>query len=424
MKIVILQGAATRHRRRSAVAPATTTTTTTAAAAAADARPERGVPALGNGEGQWVLINVSPAVAHPLDSDARLDRHLGLPDAEVRAVVLTDPQIDSVGGLLSLRGGAPIDLYATPAEFEQLTITLPVLPVLQYDCGVHWHVVPVAGGRRPAGGRLSGRGPAQPGVHRRGQPALRGAARPWQRRPQSGHGFALAVRDLGTGQRLFCAAGSHPPSETEIAWMHEADCLMLDPPRPPLAGNHGEPGHDHQARPNDWLTLLHSLPALRKVLLGEVAGHSRPAARTGSGNRMANDGIALAYDGMEIDLCLTERRADPKPQSRADLPAPAPGIPQLCAGAGSRYNRATHSGTPTHRFRNMKTRLQPDAVVANPRDTKRYRCGMRLGVCRTWGSARAGDCPKPDRRPGLRLNPSFSSCFETSGAEHWPQHDL
>ena len=81
-----------------------------------------------SGDGQrWVLVNVSPLVADLLAADARLLRHHGLPDASLRAVVLTDAQVDHVTGLLSLRDGVPIHLYATPAVFEELTQALRVL---------------------------------------------------------------------------------------------------------------------------------------------------------------------------------------------------------------------------------------------------------------------------------------------------------
>ena len=146
MKIVILRGG--RERRRSpreagAMAPA------------AVSSRERGVLAI-EADGHWVLINMSPAVAHQLEVDERLGRHDGLPDAPVRALVLTDAQVDHVGGLLSLRDGAPINLYATPVVFEELTTSLPVLPVLQHYCGVHWHVVPVAGDRHVAQFQVEG----------------------------------------------------------------------------------------------------------------------------------------------------------------------------------------------------------------------------------------------------------------------------
>ena len=89
MKIVILRGGTGPRRARAG-----------AEAAAGVSTRDRGVMALGNGSGsgQWVLVNMSPAVAHQLDSDTRLDAYPGLPGAGVRAVVLTDPQVDHVGG--------------------------------------------------------------------------------------------------------------------------------------------------------------------------------------------------------------------------------------------------------------------------------------------------------------------------------------
>jgi pyrroloquinoline quinone biosynthesis protein B len=278
VKILILRGGAGQRPARSGAA---------ASPGAGASTRERGVMALGNGSGHWVLVNMSPAVAHQLDSDVRLDAHAGLSDASVRAVVLTDAQVDHVGGLLSLRDGPPIDLYATPAVFEQLTTALPVLPVLQHYCGVHWQVVPVAGDRRLASFRVdelpsleftavATRSPPPPHLaHADG--------------PQVGDSIALAVRDLATGQRVFCAPGLAQIGETEFEWMREADCLLLDhlpaDDASPAAAAHAE----------GWLHRVSRLPARHKVLFGALASPADPA-------RWAEQGIALAYDGMEIDL--------------------------------------------------------------------------------------------------------------------------
>ncbi len=278
MKVLILRGGAGQRRAPAGAAHPRERSASTR---------ERGVMALGNGSGHWVLVNMSPAVAHQLDSDPRLDAHAGLTDAGVRAVVLTDAQVDHVGGLLSLRDGAPIDLYATPAVFEQLTTALPVLPVLQHYCGVHWQVVPVAGDRREASFRVDGlpeleftavatRSPPPPHLaHADG--------------PQVGDSIALAVRDLATGQRMFCAPGLAQIGETEFEWMREADCLLLDH----LPGDAAAPPTAAAAHP--WLQRLSRLPARHKVLFGGLTDATDPA-------HWARQGIALAYDGMEIDL--------------------------------------------------------------------------------------------------------------------------
>jgi pyrroloquinoline quinone biosynthesis protein B len=301
VKIVILKGGSGGRRRRPFTGPARTR--------------ERGAMAVGDGKGRWVLINLSPSVAHQLDWDPSLDDHPGLPDADVRAVLLTDAQVDHVGGLLSLRDGAPIDLYATPAVFEELTTALPVLPVLQHYCGVQWHVVPVAGDREQADFQIKGmpslaftalaiRAPAPPHLGRHDA-------------DQVGDSIALAVHDLETGQRAFCAPGLAHFNESEVAWMREADCLFVDGP-PPSADPQRQAAPEPDA---PWLTQLSAMPARTKVLMGQcglgLSRHgdgSRPmgaegtaAERTasspgGSAGWSPPAGISLAYDGMAIDL--------------------------------------------------------------------------------------------------------------------------
>ena len=284
MKIVILRGGSALRRRRDPNSPAGSTR-------------DRGVMALGNGAGRWVLVNMSPGVAHQLDSDLRLDSHLGLPEPDVRAVVLTDAQVDHVGGLLSLRDGAPIDLYATPAVFEQLTTALPVLPVLQHYCGVHWRVVPVGGDRRVASFRVEGmptleftavatQSPLPPHLAHATHTARR-------EQPQVGDSIALAVQDLATGHRVFCAPGLSQIGSTEFEWMREADCLLLDNLLPE-AGTGAATAADATGN-LPWLDLLRGMPARHKVLFADG-----PAVAAQPG--WAAQGIALAYDGMEIEL--------------------------------------------------------------------------------------------------------------------------
>lgn len=248
---------------------------------------DRGVTALGSG-GRWVLVNVSAAVAHQLSRDATLDCHAGLlqadPQADVRAVVLTDAQIGHVGGLIGLRGGAQIDLYATPAVFEDLTTTLPVLPMLRHYCGVHWHVVPVAGDRRVAQ------------FHVEGLPQLeftalatRAAPPPHSSHhdnPVVGDSIALAVRDLVTGQRVFCAPLGAHIGALEFDWMRQADCLLVDPLTPMSP--------ELQAAGPGWVQLLRRLPARHKVLMSEGPHGPRQA--------LAAHGIEVAFDRMAIEL--------------------------------------------------------------------------------------------------------------------------
>jgi pyrroloquinoline quinone biosynthesis protein B len=273
VKIVILRGGHNAPRRHAGAVPASTR--------------DRGVTAIGDGSGRWVLLNMSAGVAHQLDSDDQLELHPGLPDADVRSVLLTDAQVDHVGGLLSLREGAPIDLYATPAVFEALTTQLPVLPVLQHYCGVHWHVVPVAGDRAEASFGIGGmdtleftavatRSPAPPHLDR----AAHGLV---------GDSIALAVRDRATGQRAVFAPGLADFGDAAGNWLQAADCLLVDCPSPAAAA----------PCPPDWLARLGALPARHKVLFSSAAA---AGAALAAAPGLAATGIALAYDGMAIEL--------------------------------------------------------------------------------------------------------------------------
>ena len=240
---------------------------------------EHGITALGCADGRWVLVNVSATVAHELGSADGAAFRRGLHDADVRALVLTDATVEHVGGLLGLRGGAPIDLYATPAVFEELTTTLPVLPMLRHYCGVHWRVVPVAGDSRVAQFGVEGMPTLEFTAIATRNPLPPHAAE--RRAAVVGDSIVLAVRDRSTGQRVFCAPGLARIGATELAWMHEADCVLVDGA---AAGGDGIAG--------GCVELLPQVAARRKVVFGS------PAQR----NRLAELGIEVAYDGMEIEL--------------------------------------------------------------------------------------------------------------------------
>lgn len=277
MKLVLLRGgqAAVTLPAAAAAAPGPSS--------AGAARPDsasRGVTAIGSG-GRWVLVNISSAVARQLDqADANgLEQAWpGLSGSKVRAVILTDPQIEHAAGLLALRQGTALDLYTTPAVFEELTVQLPVLPALQHYCGVHWHVVPVAGDRRSAPFRVE----ALPTLE---FTAFATVAPPWphltHQRAVVGDSIALVVRDLATGMSAYCAPGLLRPGPEERRLMQHSDCLLIDGP---------ERAQDLGSPTLEWMQRL---PARHKVLMSDGGG-CNPA--------LARRGFELAHDGMEIDL--------------------------------------------------------------------------------------------------------------------------
>jgi pyrroloquinoline quinone biosynthesis protein B len=185
------------------------------------------------------------------------------------AVVLTGMQREQVGGLLDLRNGAPIDLYATPSVFEHLTHALPLLPVLQQFCGVQWHLIPVAGEQRTADFSVET------------LPELVFTA--LTTGDAAGERVALAVRDERSGARLFIADGASLDSaafDSMRDWMQDADCVVID--RAP-----------HAAAGTRWRDRLAQLPSARKLLL-DANGADRAA--------FAACGIECAQGAMEFEL--------------------------------------------------------------------------------------------------------------------------
>jgi len=195
----------------------------------------------------------------------RLDgpRIAPLHGADSSTVVLTGAERAQVGGLLDLRDGDPVQLYATPAVFEHLTQVLPVLQVLEQFCGVHWHLIPVAGERRAADFAIDD------------WPHLVFTALTPEDVP-TGSRIALAVRDEASGGRLFVAQGASLDSEA-LEWISEADCVVIDQAPDDVA----------------WLERFAQLPTARKLLL-DPRGHDR-AQLAARGIECVN-GTALEID--------------------------------------------------------------------------------------------------------------------------------
>ena len=61
----------------------------------------------------WLLINASPDIRQQLFDNPVMHPREGLRHSPIRAVLLTNGDVDHVAGLLTLREGQPYDLYAT-----------------------------------------------------------------------------------------------------------------------------------------------------------------------------------------------------------------------------------------------------------------------------------------------------------------------
>lgn len=68
----------------------------------------------------WLLINASPDIRQQLFDNAAMHPREGLRDSPIRAVLLTNGDVDHVAGLLTLREGQPFTLYATAGILESV----------------------------------------------------------------------------------------------------------------------------------------------------------------------------------------------------------------------------------------------------------------------------------------------------------------
>ncbi|NRF70995.1 pyrroloquinoline quinone biosynthesis protein PqqB [Aquincola sp. S2] len=277
----------------------------------ASARTQSSIAVSQDGQ-SWVLLNASPDIGQQIRSQPQLRPRSGLRDTPIKAVVLMDAQIDHVTGLLSLREGPRIKLYATPCVFEDLTTGLPLINVLQHYCGTRWHMLPVAGHQTSAEFAIAGFD-----TLRFTAIAIPGMAPPYSphRREQvTGDNIALLIEDLATGQRLFYAPGLADVGEQELQWMRRADCLLVDGTfwqecemrdAGLSAKTAREMGHLPQ-QCSDTRTgmaeLIGALPAQRKVLIH--INNSNPILDQSSEQRrvLHASGIEVAHDGMEILL--------------------------------------------------------------------------------------------------------------------------
>jgi pyrroloquinoline quinone biosynthesis protein B len=277
----------------------------------AHARTQSSIAVSADGQ-SWVLLNASPDIGQQLRSHPQLHPRHGLRDTPIKAVVLMDAQIDHVTGLLGMREGPCIDIYATPCVFEDLTTVFPVLSVLEHYCGTRWHMLRVAGSERSAEFTVDGFASL-----RFTAVAIPGKAPPYSphRREQTvGDNIALLIEDLADGRRLFYSPGLAEVGPRELQWMHDADCLLLDgtfwvEDEMQHAGlsrkTAGEMGHLPQMGDDaraGMVDVMLATAARRKVLIH--INNSNPILDEASAQRRVLDshGIEVAYDGMEITL--------------------------------------------------------------------------------------------------------------------------
>ncbi len=81
---------------------------------------------------RWILLNASPDLRQQIEAAPMLHPSAGLRDSPIRAVVLTNGDVDAIAGLLSIRERQALALYATGRVLAILAAN-PIFEVLAPD---------------------------------------------------------------------------------------------------------------------------------------------------------------------------------------------------------------------------------------------------------------------------------------------------
>ncbi|MDE2150400.1 MAG: pyrroloquinoline quinone biosynthesis protein PqqB [Gammaproteobacteria bacterium] len=253
---------------------------------------------------RWLLVNASPDVREQINRTPALWPRRAPRHTPIGAVLLVDAQIDHVTGLLSLREGPRLHLYCTEPVAADLRQGFPLLKMLEHYCGVTHHPVTADGNPFAVA--------AVPGLTLRAL-AVPGKAPPYsphRHDPHPGDNVALVAEDR-RGARLFYAPGLGGITSALIQEMTAADCLLVDGTfwtNDEMAqrgcGNNdaASMGHLPQSGPGGMIERLSGLHKPRKILIH--INNTNPILDDDGAERrqLAEAGIELAYDGMEIAL--------------------------------------------------------------------------------------------------------------------------
>jgi pyrroloquinoline quinone biosynthesis protein B len=251
---------------------------------------------------RWFLLNASPDIHAQIESCPALHPSGG-PDGgrvvPLRAVLLTDAEIDHTLGLLLLREGHGLVVHATEATRDTLYDGTSLLRTLDAYCPVEWHpVVPEADVR--LGDGLSYRAFDVPTRKR----ARFG--------PGEGTGRVVGYRltDERSGRSLVYLPGVQELTAVRTQ-LDDCACLLIDGTcwrddeliRLGLAGKTArEMGHLPIDGPGGSLDQLSPLPVERKIYIH--INNTNPILLEDSPERriVEQHGMEVAVDGLELQI--------------------------------------------------------------------------------------------------------------------------
>lgn len=261
--------------------------------------------AVSNDERSWVLLNASPDLRQQLAATPELapDPTAGPRSSPIKAVVLTNGDLDHIAGLLSLRESLAFSLYASPevhaaldasSIFNALDRSLVPRVVLETDepievLGLTLEAFPV-----PGKVALYLEDPAVPGFGTR-----------------AGDTLGLKITDSASGRSFFFVPGCAAIDDRLASRLHGAELVLFDGTlytddemiAQGLSAKTGKRmGHISMSGPEGSMAAFDTLGVRRRVYTH--MNNSNPALRERSPERLTVEaaGWEVAHDGMEIRL--------------------------------------------------------------------------------------------------------------------------
>jgi pyrroloquinoline quinone biosynthesis protein B len=272
-------------------------------------RTQASVAVTGDG-GQWVLLNAAPDLRQQINDTPELHPAPdgGPRNSPIKAVVLTNGDVDAVAGLLTLREGQPFTVYGTKRVLDVLAANsiFDVLDasVVKRAAMEYGEPFAVEGPWGPVG--ITAEAFGVPGkIPLYLEEARAGAGLGTQEGDTSG----LKVTETATGRHFFFIPGCAKLDDPLCARLKGAPLLFFDGTLytndemivQGLLNKTGERiGHMNMSGSAGSIAQIAPLEVSRKIFIH--VNNSNPALRDGSPERAAVEqaGWEVAYDGMEL----------------------------------------------------------------------------------------------------------------------------
>jgi pyrroloquinoline quinone biosynthesis protein B len=258
---------------------------------------------------RWHLINASPDIRQQIEAFPDLQPRDGLRGTPIRAILLTNADVDHIVGLLSLREFQPLCLYSTKQVRDWVVELNAVFRAIQlFPSQCTWRTV-ITSGRHPlvgVDGTDSGLMyeafpvPSKPPAY------LMDLVSEW-----SDETVGYRITDATTGRSLTYLPGIKSLDAQMIAKFGQCDCLFLDGTfwsddeliRMGIAQKTGvEIGHVPISGPEGSLARMAALRGVRRIYIH--INNTNPILLDDSPERRAVEaaGWEVAFDGMDFEV--------------------------------------------------------------------------------------------------------------------------